>query len=546
MIVKRRGKILSCALAVVVLFSACRGQTGRAQAPPVVVRLAAPQNAMIEDFATNEYKLWLEAQTGLRLEMTWLPAEDAIDIANKALTTGEGLPDAYIGFGGDDIFKQPNLQTYIDLGTVIPLDGYIEKYGVHTKEIYTLLDEFHVEELMKSGDGRVYFMPGFSYSLITRYSQILWLNQGWLDALGLPQPTTTDELYQTLLAFKTGDPNGNGLPDEIPLAGTEEAYSKQVYDNLMNAFVYNDPKNARLFVEGGVVRFAPETDEWREGLAYLRTLYVEELLSPLSFSQSDQSMIQMANDPRDILGGFTVSGITYTVNQSSPEVLRRYDSVAPLQGPGGAQFATVSFPLPKPNGVITSACEHPEEVFKLFDLMLSEEGSLSKYGTQGVDWDYAEEGDVSIYGTPATIRLYHQIWKTVQNKNLMSIEPYVRRPQHNGGVTWDGNEADGEYINAQAVLKYVPYEPDELLGALIFEQDEMAEMNRIKTDLEVHVKAGFADFITGRRDIADDAEWALYLNEFDAAGLERFLAAAQRAFDRLYPDTYSRRAGGPA
>ena len=39
-----------------------------------------------------------------------------------------------------------------------------------------------------------------------------------LDALGLEMPQTVDEYYETLVAFRDKDPNGNGEQDEIPLA----------------------------------------------------------------------------------------------------------------------------------------------------------------------------------------------------------------------------------------------------------------------------------------------------------------------------------------
>jgi hypothetical protein len=39
------------------------------EASPITVRLAAPHNAYIENFDTNLYKLWLEEQTGLVIEM---------------------------------------------------------------------------------------------------------------------------------------------------------------------------------------------------------------------------------------------------------------------------------------------------------------------------------------------------------------------------------------------------------------------------------------------------------------------------------------------
>jgi len=502
----------------------------------ITVRLAAPQNPYIENFDTNMYKLWLEEQTGLEIEMIWLPAEDAENIAKLALAAGEGLPDAYIGFGSAnyDIFSNLNLQKYGESGAIIPLNDLIERYGANVRAVWDELDEFNLKKFMTMPDGNIYYMPGFSSSLITRYIQnLMWVNKGWLDALDLSVPTTTAEFRDMLMAFRTGDPNGNGLADEIPLAGTEEHYGKQVYDFLFNAFIYNDAKHDRLLLENGIVGFAPVRDEWRDALKYMRGLYEDGLLSPFSFTQSNQQLRQMANDPRDILGAFTSPGITFTVQQNSPEIMERYIGVGPLAGPDGVRFASVSIPLPKPNGVITSACEYPEEVFKLFDLMLSEEACLmGRYGEQGVDWERARPGDVSIYGTPATINIINQLWNTPQNKHLNQIVPYISRPKFSGGVTWDGTKTDGEYMNAQAVMLYNGHEPEEFIGALMFTAEEEENILNIRMDIEAWVKQNIIDFITGNRDIQSDSEWAAYAEEFNALGLDILLKTAQSAADR--------------
>jgi putative aldouronate transport system substrate-binding protein len=70
---------------------------------------------------------------------------------------------------------------------------------------------------MTMPDGNIYYMPGFSSSLITRYvRQVMWINKGWLNELGLDIPVTTDDFRALLHAFNTGG--------RIPLAGTEEHY----------------------------------------------------------------------------------------------------------------------------------------------------------------------------------------------------------------------------------------------------------------------------------------------------------------------------------
>ncbi len=498
-----------------------------------VVTLCAPQNSFIEDFDTNAYKLWLEEQTGLIIKMVWLPEKNAEDIIRTALLTGNELPDAYVGISNYSIFNGAGLENLGKSGVIVPLNEMIEEHGANLKSVWSELSDYNIKEYMTSPDGNIYFMPGFSSSIITRYRQIMWLNKGWLDSLGLQIPTTTEEFRSVLYAFLTQDPNKNGINDEIPLAGTEKYMGKQMYDYIFNAFIYNNEKNMRLLLENGNISFAPIRDEWREALKYMNGLYKDGLIYENSFTQDDTQMKQMATDRRDILGGFTSPGITYTVQQNSPEVLSRYVGIAPIKGPNGAQFATVSIPLPKVNGVITSACEYPEEVFALFDFMLSEEACLrGRYGEQGMDWDIPKDGQVSIYGTPATIEIKNQLWNNPQNKHLKQIVPYVSRPEYSGGVTWDGNATDGEYMNAQAAMKYVPFEPQELIGALVYSSAEDEIIQELQPKIEGYTKNAIIDFITGEKDVYDDAEWGAYVDGYAQTGLYEFLKTVQSAYDR--------------
>lgn len=526
--------VLVLSITLPFLVSCSGGKIPEKADDPIVVRLAAPKNQYIIDFETNDYKIWLEEQTGLKLEMEWLPAKEAEQLARLSLTTGQGLPDAYIGFGDYELFSSYSLQLFAQQGRILPLDDYMENHGVNLNKAFLELKEYHLKEFMTSSDGHFYYMPGFSSSTITRYRQVMWLNKGWLDQLKLPVPTTTEEFRNTLKAFAENDPNGNGIPDEIPLCGTEEAYSKMPYEYIMGAFIYNDEKHDRLRKENGKLSFAPVYDQWRQGLMFMRSLYDEGLISPLSFTQNDHQFQQMANDQKDILGAFTTAGITRTILQNSPEVMERYVGIGPLTGPDGVRTASVSIPLPKANGVITSACKNPEAVFKLFDIMLSEEGCLmGRYGEKGVDWDFAKSGDISIYGTPATIKIINQIWNTPQNRHLMQICPYISRPKFSGGVTWNGDTTDGEYINAQAALKYVGSEPAEYVGALVLTPEEETKIAKIRAELETRVRKTMVEFITGQRDIYDDAQWEKSKQEYADLGLNEFLEVAQRASDRM-------------
>ncbi|MCL2217103.1 MAG: extracellular solute-binding protein [Defluviitaleaceae bacterium] len=534
---KKIKMILAGTLVFAMLFglAACgRPSNTGADAERITVRLAAPQHPFVENFDTNLYKLWLEEQTGLNIEITWLSAEDAERIVRLGLATGEGLPDAFVGFGQFDLFNNYNLQRFGEMGAIIPLNDLIARYGVHLQSAWDELAGLNLESLMTMPNGNIYYMPSFGSSLIRRYiHNLMWVNQGWLDALGLDVPTTTEEFRNMLYAFKTGDPNGNGIADEIPLAGTEEFYSKHVYDFLFNAFIYNDARHDRLLLENGVVGFAPIRDEWREALKFMRGLYVDGLMSTFSFTQSNQQHIQMANDPRDILGAFASPGITFTAMQNSPEVMARYVGIGPLMGPDGARYSTVNISRPRPQGVITSASQHPVEVFKLFDLMLSEYASLfGRYGEPGVDWEFAAEGDISVLGTPATVRIINQLWNVPNNKHLHQIVPHILRPGYSCDSIWDFAETDGEYMNIQAVLLHQGHGPAETVGPLDLTGEEEERVLHIRTDIAAYVTQSIIQFITGQRDIYSNNAWTAYVSEFERLGLAVLLETAQAVVDR--------------
>lgn len=68
-------------------------------------------------------------------------------------------------------------------------------------------------------DGNIYALPSINDCYHCSMAQKMWIYKPWLDKLGLDVPTTTDELYTVLKAFKDKDPNGNGKADEVPLTG---------------------------------------------------------------------------------------------------------------------------------------------------------------------------------------------------------------------------------------------------------------------------------------------------------------------------------------
>ena len=93
---------------------------------------------------------------------------------------------------------------------LLPLDEYMARgYLPH---FAALLEDSGLESQLKASDGHIYQI-GFLISQGVNTNGHFFLNQTWLDRLGLPVPRTLEELTETLRRFRDGDPNGNGWQD---------------------------------------------------------------------------------------------------------------------------------------------------------------------------------------------------------------------------------------------------------------------------------------------------------------------------------------------
>ncbi|WP_178075896.1 hypothetical protein [Paenibacillus oralis] len=105
------------------------------------------------------------------------------------------------------------------------------------------------------------------------------IRKDWLDKLNLSVPTTIDEWYTVLKAFKEQDPNENGEADEIPIlipAG-----------ELAFAGAFGTPND--FYRENDTVKYGPIEPGFKEYLATMNQWYNEGLLDK-DFATTDAKM----------------------------------------------------------------------------------------------------------------------------------------------------------------------------------------------------------------------------------------------------------------
>ena len=117
---------------------------------------------------------------------------------------------------------------------MIAIDDLIAKAPNFQK---ILANQPGLEDALKNEDGHIYGIPQYRGTGADRgtmsTNRVTYINQKWLDELGMEMPKTTEELKVVLRAFKDNDLNGNGIQDEIPLSTYVD---NEYFDDWFGAF----------------------------------------------------------------------------------------------------------------------------------------------------------------------------------------------------------------------------------------------------------------------------------------------------------------------
>jgi putative aldouronate transport system substrate-binding protein len=488
----------------------------------VTLKFALPQYPLVQDYKTNKFTKFLSDKVNINFDFVIFPASDAKQKLAVMINANDKLPDV-VNMSLTDY----EVLQYGSQGAFIPLNSYYAK-SYYIKQRMDKGDKDKLP-LWTSADGNIYTVPSFFEFVANDWSKNGWINKTWLDKLKMNVPTTTQEFYDVLKAFKTKDPNGNGKADEIPFVGNTDGWAAQAQYYLMNAFIYCNSDYNYILADNGKLDVAYNKPEWKAGLEYMNKLCSEGLFSPLSFSQNkSQFMALIESGDQQLIGGISVNSMSIYPAASK----RKLDMVPlpPLIGPGGKQFATFSnTSLPINEYYITRDCKNPEAAFRLADFMWSDEAShFARLGEPGVDYTMRSPTDT---GFSQSNYLVKPILKygSVQNSHWYVRNP-SRMPYDFYSEVWDGNPADVTYNLFKCINMYVGKAPKEVVLKIIYNLDEMSQIADIQTALKTYVDESLAAFVTGNKKFSD---WDNYVKELDKIGLKKYLEVAQKAYNRM-------------
>ena len=222
----------------------------------VSVSIMNPYFSETAPTAESEVVRETERISKAKLDITWVPQNTYEEMLNVTLASGE-MPQVLMLM---DPFHTAIING-IRSGMFWELDPYLDEFPN--------LNNFSEQVIQNTLiDGKRYIIP--RPRPLVREGLIV--RKDWLENVGMDLPTTIDEFYEMLVAFKEQDPDRNGAHD---------TYGYMLYEGLLDRdiFAWHGAPN-RWKVENGEFIRDVETPEYMEGLKFYRKLYEEGLMNP--------------------------------------------------------------------------------------------------------------------------------------------------------------------------------------------------------------------------------------------------------------------------
>lgn len=464
----------------------------------------------------------LEEETNVHVDWTAISSDQWGDKISLNMANANTLTDFVFtaGFGDNDLIR------YADQGVIVPVEEYIDNYMPNLKAVFDKYPEYRT--MCEDADGHIWALPWIEQlgsektAIQTVGNNMTFINQKWLDFLGLETPTTVDEFEQVLLAFQEHAPE---LQKEFGIDGDIIPMSCIVNDQdpnlLINGFGDGigdvDMGQHIAVTDDKKVICTATTDGFRKGVEWLHKLYAEGLINPECFTQDWSTYVAKGKSHR--------YGVCFTWDVANIDNIQDYVPLKALKAdtvnvtPQNGSFTSG---FDRGRCVVTSVCKNPAFVCAWLDKMYDPfQSPQNNWGTYGEDDDFDifelsenEDGE-----------------KMLKHAPLGDASPVeVREAECVGGPLAVLDEYYGKYVtcpdDAQYRLDWIKdYYTDDMHCKYVYPRvfmsaEDTEKLSAIQTDLVSYLNSSKAEFI---RDGITDDSWNAYINQVDSYGLDQYL-----------------------
>lgn len=526
---------------------ACGGKPSTPKAEPGVANTNTDQtnfeivggiSALSGGYDNNEVLNKMQQDNGISIK--WDCMSDSLSEQVNVRIAGGQLPDAFMGVG----FNNYDLTTYGEDGTFIDLTPYLtEEYMPNLTKI--LEEHPEIRAAITMDDGCIYGLPSGEqmgtagigkeedYSIFT-IPQFSMINKAWLDELGLPVPTTLDELHAALQAFKDNDMSatyyGNPAGSTIPMStGFDEwCWGQNIfYAGFGFTNWINDVCNDLVLDKDGTVNFVSDDDNYRAAVTYFHDWFAEGLMDQEMFSQDTTQYMSKCSQ------GYVGVATWWYIEELMGDYSQDYVFLPVLTGPDGTSNVTVRTggAINSGNLNVTSACESPANLLKFFDqwyapetvmqlqygpigtyfteqdadgrwLSITDEQSREKYGKSAGEL----KGQYEVYGPKLILSDYYNTTFKMEDRAIERLTDLYDF--------------------------WMPYVKDTTTYPVdcVFTAEELDTIDMYRVEFENAVSEQEALWI--KEGGPSDADWEAYKSKLQSCGADKLLEVYQNAYNR--------------
>ena len=428
-------------------------------------------------------------------------------IAEKRNMVLGGKPENY----PDIMVADPKeMAQYYDTGIFVELTDLIPEKIPNFLTAAEKADPYYLKNI-KTDDGKLWYVTKIEYS---NYNLFPYINQDWLDELGLAMPTTVEELYDVFVKFKEAKAADGNI---IWAAGPWE--SNKIWKTMMQYFGTDEKW---LHPAEGSFVYGPyeRAENTKAALEFMHKCYVEGIMDPDWISRDDDSINAKINagevgffitwgDNGNTWGKGGISGTNYAM-------------------PGPLATAAYGDPYVEPNTLIGGSYfimnkgdqAKLDKICEVLNYIYSDEGAaLFSFGEEGVTYTL-EDGKPVFTDTI----LKHELGG-VNGRRTMGINPNPF-PHVSLDTAW--GQLVGQISNDALEAHKKSWDLAEPVLAPTV--DEAAEETQLFADIHKYANSCIAKFITGEMDLEKD--WDTYLKTLEDLGVARYIEIVHGEYER--------------
>ena len=336
-----------------------------------------------------------------------------------------------------------------------------------------------------------------------------FLRKDWLDELGMEIPTTVEEWYAALKAFK------EQKNAEVPML-----WEKSGMQTSTGAFLSAFDIGPRFYVKEDEIKFGPTEPGFKEYLQLISRWYEESLIDrdfPSRDAKSSEALY--------------MGGKVGALLQSGTAIMIKGDAV-------GIKWAGAPYPQKDADteihwhqknnicrdnyGVITSKCENPEAAVKWFDYCYTLDGMrLFNFGVEGKSYTSIDEK-----GRPKYVDY-------ISKNNYADFEKYLEVFRRHNGPYLKSAERSVPRMWMEDHLQYrIAWgnQPDDyVLPPVTMTETEGKEYATIMSDIDSYKDEMILKFIIGDEPLDKFDE---YVNKIKGMKIDRSIQIYKDALDR--------------